>query len=99
MCWRRRWGSRGAPEVPHHGVGRSGCFDRAPLAHAISEAEQAALSVAIARADQSPEVISALGGRSIRVSHVAGRLVGVGNADSGNADLTIEITGLRGKGK
>lgn len=58
-----------------------------------------AVSVAITRANQSPEVVDALGGRPIQVSRVAGRLTGVGNADSGNADLTIEIAGLRGKGK
>ena len=59
-----------------------------------------AVSVAIARAYQSQEVIRALGGAPIRVSHVTGNLIGVGDyIDSGNADLAIEIVGLRGKGK
>ncbi len=54
--------------------------------------------IGVTRANQSPEIIKALGGGEIRVNHVSGRMVGVG-LGSGSADLTIDIAGAAGSGK
>ena len=58
-----------------------------------------AVAVAIEKAEQSKEVTSIVGG-PIRVTHVKGRLIGVGySGDSDNADLAIDISGPKGTGK
>jgi hypothetical protein len=56
-----------------------------------------AVSVAIARAKLSPEVVNAVGNSSIHTDRVTGRVIGAGD-DSGNADLAIKISGIRGEG-
>lgn len=57
-----------------------------------------AVAVALARADQSKEVTTIVGD-SITVTHVKGRVIGVGKPDSGNADLAIDVSGPKGTGK
>ena len=57
-----------------------------------------AVAVAVATAGRSREVTSILG-VPIAVTHVTGRVIGVGDPDSGNADLAIDVSGPKGTGK
>jgi hypothetical protein len=57
-----------------------------------------AVSVAIARAKLSSEVVRGVGNSSIHIDRVTGSVTGAGD-DSGNADLAIKISGVRGQGR